>query len=246
MENLAVLTGDIHTFFAGDVTTTGASAAEPVGVELVGGSATSLGIPEALGVARQTLQALAEANNPHVKYAEFVKRGYAVVEVEKKKMTAEFKSVDALTKGAGREPLKSFEVDSGDPTLHEELAERRAGRERGRRRREGGGVNPPSPPGQAEPAAGQPVSGRDEPDPLTRLPTRTRVPRPARRAARRARAARRLGGGPARRHRRLPPDQPRSRSRGRRPAPLLRRPPVCLRGPAPVTSSRAPAATSSW
>ena len=46
VKNLAAITGDIHTFFAGDLTRPGTSTAQPVGVELVGGSATSLGFPE--------------------------------------------------------------------------------------------------------------------------------------------------------------------------------------------------------
>ena len=50
VNNLAVLSGDIHTFCAGDLTTTGTSAGEPVAVELVGGSITSTGIPGDLGI----------------------------------------------------------------------------------------------------------------------------------------------------------------------------------------------------
>ncbi len=50
VENLAVITGDIHTFFAGDLSTTGDDQGDPIGVEFVGGSATSFGIPETLGV----------------------------------------------------------------------------------------------------------------------------------------------------------------------------------------------------
>ena len=49
LENLAVITGDIHTFFAGDLSTTGDDTGDPIGVEFVGGSATSFGIPETLG-----------------------------------------------------------------------------------------------------------------------------------------------------------------------------------------------------
>ncbi len=50
VDNLVALTGDIHTFFAGNVTTTGRDDGVPAGVELVGGSTTSLGLPEYLGV----------------------------------------------------------------------------------------------------------------------------------------------------------------------------------------------------
>ena len=58
------LTGDIHTFFAGDMTTTGRQGGTPAGVELVGGSATSLGLPEFLGVPSSALYPLAAAERP--------------------------------------------------------------------------------------------------------------------------------------------------------------------------------------
>ena len=120
VDNVVVLTGDIHTFIAGDVTTTGRVGGDPVGVELVGGSATSLGLPEFLGVDSSVLEALAAANDPHIKYAEFDSRGYAVIDVSKQKVKAEFKAVDALTKNAtATTTIGRFEVDAGDPTLHE-------------------------------------------------------------------------------------------------------------------------------
>ena len=119
LENLVVLTGDIHTFVAGDLTTTGRVAGDPIGVELVGGSATSLGLPEYLGVPSSVLDGLAAANDPHIKYADFDRRGYAVIEVSKSKVAAEFKSCDALTKGAKPQSLARFEIESGDPTLHQ-------------------------------------------------------------------------------------------------------------------------------
>ena len=117
-DNLVALTGDIHTFFAGDLGTNGESTGQPVGVELVGGSATSFGLPEELGIPSSTLAALAAAD-PHIKFFEFDHRGYGVVEVSKKKLKAEFKSVDALTKGAKPASLAKFEVASGVPTLNQ-------------------------------------------------------------------------------------------------------------------------------
>jgi alkaline phosphatase D len=119
VDNLAVLTGDIHTFIAGELTTTGRQGGDPIGVELVGGSTTSLGIPEALGVTSATLDALAAANDPHIKFAEFDKRGYCVLDVDKQTLSARFMSCDALTKGAEPELLKGFQINAGDPTLQE-------------------------------------------------------------------------------------------------------------------------------
>jgi alkaline phosphatase D len=116
VKNLAALTGDIHTFFAGDLYTTGVESGTKVGVELVGGSATSFGLPEETGIPSSTLTALAPAD-PHIKYFDFDHRGYMVVEASKSELTAEFKAVDALTKGAKPVSLKKFRVASGDPTL---------------------------------------------------------------------------------------------------------------------------------
>jgi alkaline phosphatase D len=116
VKNFAALTGDIHTFFAGNLYTTGVESGTPVGVELVGGSATSFGLPEETGIPSATLTALAPAD-PHIKYFDFDHRGYMVVEASKSELSAEFKSVDALTKGAKPVSLKKFKVASGSTDL---------------------------------------------------------------------------------------------------------------------------------
>ncbi len=117
VDNLAALTGDIHTFFAGNVTTTGRDDGVPAGVEFVGGSATSLGLPEYLGAPSSSLYPLAEPNDPHIKFVDFDRRGYAVVTATTKDLTCEFKAVDALKKGAKPTKLKSFRVADGEPEV---------------------------------------------------------------------------------------------------------------------------------
>ena len=118
VKNLAVLTGDIHTFFAGNVTTTGRQGGTPIGIELVGGSATSLGIPEALGVPSSTLKALA-AGDPHIKFFDFDHRGYSVVELSTTELKSDFKIVDTQTRGAKPTVVASFQVASGVPELNQ-------------------------------------------------------------------------------------------------------------------------------
>ena len=60
------------------------------------------------------------AADPHITYADFDRRGYAVLSVDKDKIKCEYKAVDALTKGAtATETIAEFQVDSGDPTLHQ-------------------------------------------------------------------------------------------------------------------------------
>ena len=95
-----MLTGDIHTFFAGDLTTNGESVGTPVGTELVGGSATSLGIPEALGVPSV---AAGGAGRPTTRTSSSSTSPSAATRwstVTKSELTAEYKIFDALTKGA--------------------------------------------------------------------------------------------------------------------------------------------------
>jgi alkaline phosphatase D len=117
VDNLVGLTGDIHHFFAGTVTTTGRDDGVPAGVELVGGSATSTGLPEFLGVPSSELYPLAEPNDPHVDFVDLDHRGYAVVTATKKDLTCEFKAVDTQSEGSRPTTLGSFRVADGVPSL---------------------------------------------------------------------------------------------------------------------------------
>ncbi len=118
VNNLAVLSGDIHTFFAGDLTTTGNSNGQPVGVELVGGSITSLGLDADVGVPSKVLEALVAPNSPHIKFANFDKRGYGVVTMTRDEMVGELKTVDTtLAPTSPSTTLASFRVDHGVPAL---------------------------------------------------------------------------------------------------------------------------------
>ena len=100
VQNVVAITGDIHTFFTGTAYTTGdqttGRAAFP---EFVGGSATSRGLPEVTGIPPSTLAALAAAN-PHIKFYDFTKRGYGVIELGPTQAVCELKAVDAKTRGA--------------------------------------------------------------------------------------------------------------------------------------------------
>jgi alkaline phosphatase D len=119
-DNLVVLSGDIHNFFAGDLYTNGGTSGKPVGVELVGGSATSFGLPEETGIPSSTLQSLRQASDPHVKYADFDHRGYCVVTADKDKLVGEFKAVsDAKVPNGTMSTIAKFQVDSGKPKLNQ-------------------------------------------------------------------------------------------------------------------------------
>jgi alkaline phosphatase D len=116
--NLTALTGDIHTFFAGDLTTNGEQEGTPVGVELVGGSVTSLGIPESLGVPSASLTTFASTADPHIKFYDFDHRGYCVLKIDQNELNAEYLRCDTMNKGEKPVSLAKFNVQSGVPTLN--------------------------------------------------------------------------------------------------------------------------------
>ena len=124
IEDIAVLTGDIHTFFAGDVTTTGRIDGTAAATEFVGGSVTSFGIPENLG-ANLTKDQVAiltggglRANNPHIKYDELSRRGYGVLEARPDELLVEFRAPrSTFEQPSPVETLKRFRVARGQPSV---------------------------------------------------------------------------------------------------------------------------------
>lgn len=98
VRNVTVLTGDIHTFFAGTVTTTGDATGTPAATEFVGGSITSTGIAEDLekrGLPRDTeggQSAGLRRMNPHIAYAELSAKGYGVLEAREDELLVTYRS----------------------------------------------------------------------------------------------------------------------------------------------------------
>ncbi len=123
--NVSFLTGDIHTFFAGDVGVDGRGP-ESYATEFVGGSITSLGVPETVqgttGAPLTNEQIVLLTNNvkitnPHIKYTEQQSRGYGIVEASRDQLLVEFKGVDAMTRGAGARTIGRFRVGAGQPRV---------------------------------------------------------------------------------------------------------------------------------
>ncbi len=108
VQNLVVLSGDLHTFIAGNLTTTGDSTGTPVGVEMLGGSATSLGLVEETGIPAATLDQLRQAADPHIVFADFVHHGYCVLDVTRKQVTGRFRSSDTSHPTAKPTTLATF------------------------------------------------------------------------------------------------------------------------------------------
>jgi alkaline phosphatase D len=120
VDNLVVLSGDIHAFVAGDLYTNGQTTGKRVGTELVGGSATSLGLPEETGVPSATLDAIRRSADPHMVFADLDHRGYCVVTATKDHLVGEFKAVsDAKVRNGTVSTIAKFQVDSGKPKLNQ-------------------------------------------------------------------------------------------------------------------------------
>ena len=125
IRDVAFLTGDIHTFFAGDVGIDGRGP-ESHATEFVGGSITSLGVPETVQgttgapLSREQIVLLSnnlQTTNPHLRYTEQLSRGYGIIEARPGELGVEFKAVDALNRGAGPRTIGRFRVRSGVPRV---------------------------------------------------------------------------------------------------------------------------------
>jgi len=105
VRNVTAITGDIHTFFAGVVTTTGRVGGTPAATEFVGGSVTSLGIPETLGfppgqesMTAATLTERLETQNPHIRFNDHAHRGYGVMECRPEELRCTFRAPTTTTR----------------------------------------------------------------------------------------------------------------------------------------------------
>jgi alkaline phosphatase D len=119
VKNLVALTGDIHTFVAGNLTTTGDMRGTPVGTEFIGGSITSVGLEGTFGPASPGLQAI-KANNPHIKYINTDRRGYMVVTAAGERLDVVFRSPATIAAPKSDvTTLASFRVASGNPSVEQ-------------------------------------------------------------------------------------------------------------------------------
>ena len=114
IQDVTVLTGDIHTFIAGDVTTDGRVTGTPVATEFVGGSITSDSVGGPVGEA----MAANAATNPHWKYANFARRGYGVMELTQQEARVAYRSPTTIeAPEATIETLATFVVERGTPSV---------------------------------------------------------------------------------------------------------------------------------
>jgi alkaline phosphatase D len=130
VNNCVVLTGDIHSSFAADLTQDpnnplpalgGYDQASGTGsraVEFVGTSVTSPGfgdipVPNSPNFTGQTALFVA-SQNPHFKYVDLIKRGYLLIDATPQKVVGEYWYVDTVDSPSNIETFGiAFEVQDG-------------------------------------------------------------------------------------------------------------------------------------
>ncbi len=104
IENVVVLTGDIHTSWANDIPGSNYNpfnGNNSVCVEFVTTSITSPGFP--FSVPSLTIQ----SSNPHMKYIQLTKKGYVILDVNENRAQADWNYVSTITS-------KNFNPESGE------------------------------------------------------------------------------------------------------------------------------------
>ncbi|MDX6555367.1 MAG: alkaline phosphatase [Miltoncostaeaceae bacterium] len=137
--DVTFITGDIHTFFAGDVTRTGRELLRDSSftlvdgparaTEFVGGAITSPGIVDRLAGPSEAervhkadgLDKLAMLTNPHLAYVNQAYKGYAVMEASEAGLAVEYRAVrDARIPDSPCFTLRRFSVARGVPHVVDE------------------------------------------------------------------------------------------------------------------------------
>lgn len=122
INNVVILTGDIHSSFAADlsqdpnnsdVAAGGYDADTGAGsraVELVATSVTSPGAIDPQGIAAAALQLA----NPHIKYVDLTQRGYMLLDVDATRLVAEWWYVDTVANRSGAQEMgRAMQVTEG-------------------------------------------------------------------------------------------------------------------------------------
>ena len=126
IDNLVVLTGDIHSSWAADLTQdpnnpdTGSGGYNPatgegsLAVEFVGTSVTSPGVDDPSGGTAAYLK----SQNPHFKYVDLNKRGYMLLDVNRDRVVCEWWHLDTVAApDAGQTMAVAYQVLTGTTHL---------------------------------------------------------------------------------------------------------------------------------
>jgi alkaline phosphatase D len=122
VKDVTFVTGDVHDFYAGVVTTTGRLDGVPVATEFVGGAITSASSLTAPDRATAEVQHLLDVSNPHWRFSNFVDKGYGVLEARPDELRVEFRAPQTV--GERTSPVRTlarFRVARGS-TIVERMA----------------------------------------------------------------------------------------------------------------------------
>ncbi len=107
IDNMVVLTGDIHTSWAVNLK----NGNTPVGVEMVTPSVTSSGVPI-------NLSGLITLQNPDIKYVELTKRGFMLVDITEQRVQGDWYNVNTIDQmNPGSTCVKSYVTNNGSNEL---------------------------------------------------------------------------------------------------------------------------------
>ena len=114
LENVVVLTGDLHSSWAGELTLDPKGDAAPVGVEFVAPSVTSRSFAEQVAPpvpgSRAALRRLVASQNPHFSFFDLEGHGYLLVDLTPERLRAEFWHVSTVAERARGERLVAARV----------------------------------------------------------------------------------------------------------------------------------------
>ncbi len=120
--NVVVLTGDLHSSWAGELTLDPNGTATPVGVEFVTPSVTARSFAEEVAPpvpgSRALLRRLIAAQNPHQRFFDLEGHGYVVVDVNHERVQAEWWHVDTVARRTdGERRVAAWQVRHGEVRL---------------------------------------------------------------------------------------------------------------------------------
>lgn len=126
IENLVVLTGDIHSSWANELyqnpaVLTAGVLNRPLGVEFVAPSITSPGFPDG---AAELVSAVLPVVNPHIKYTDLKNHGFILIDVTRQRSQAEYYYAADIDTPAGigveSQKIKTLAVAHGSHRLQED------------------------------------------------------------------------------------------------------------------------------
>ncbi len=112
--DVVVMTGDIHSHWVADLKVDFDSLSSPViATEFVGSSITSMGFPKGSNLALKTILSRA---NPHVRFVEGERHGYAIVDLTHERWQTTFRTVADIKKPTSpASNLVTYQVQRGKP-----------------------------------------------------------------------------------------------------------------------------------